>query len=158
MDSPASRMKTQNQGFARNRELIFKSGNWNFERRVKVLSSIVFFTVNRTENEKFGFLRLTGPILKNGIGFFRRSLSLGGFWNRNQEFECRPKTEFVNLESGIRKFWTRKRLLNQFDNQDQKLKIWKPETDFNEFGRLNPVNQESKIRLNLLEIEIRIRK
>ena len=138
MDCPASKMKTQNRDFARNRELIFKSGNWSFERRVKFLSSIVFFTVNQTENEKFGCLRLTGPILKNEIGFFRRSLSLGGFWNRNQEFESRPKTGFRNLESGNFEQgnvdWIN--LTTKIKNS----RFGEPETNFDEFGRLNPVN------------------
>ena len=76
--------------------------------------------------------------MKDEIGFFRGSMSLGGFWNRNQEFEPRPKTEFGNLETGNFE-------LENVDwiNLTTKIKnsrFGEPESVFDGFEGLNPVN------------------
>ena len=99
-----SRLKNENSEsriVQKSRILVPNRGIRILKQRVKVLSSIVFFTVNRTENEKFGFLRLTGPILKNEIGFFRWDLRLGGFWIkiRNLNLVQEQKLGIRNLES-----------------------------------------------------------
>ena len=82
--------------------------------------------------------------MKNEIGFFRWGLRLGGFWNRNQEFESRPKIEFGNQES---------------ENFEQETVDWinlrtkirnsrfeEPKTDFDKPGKSNWLNQRSKMK------------
>jgi len=106
--------------------------NW-FSNRVtgilktagNILSSFVWLTVDWTENEKFEFLRLTGPILKNEIGFFRWGLRLGGFWIkiRNLNLVQKQNLGIRNLE--ILKRRTLIESIWQSKIRDQKLKIWR---------------------------------
>ena len=100
MNSPASKMKTQNWELSINREFEFQIGQLKFWKAGKGPVEYCIFYGESDRKRKIWILKINRAHLEKWDWFFQMRFTFRRLLNKNQEFESRPKIEFGNLESG----------------------------------------------------------
>ena len=125
MNSPASKMKTQNRELSINRELDFQIGQLKFKKAGKCPVEYCILYGESNWKRKIWILKINRAHLEKWDWFFQREFEFRRLLNKNQEFESRPKTEFGNQESGKFELETVDWINLRTKIRDQKLKIWR---------------------------------